>query len=114
MNWSITITADDPSAVYEQDYTLDYAEGDDNSARPNDELVRQAQDAAANLAIELGAPALITIVGHEDTSPGESFKPGYVSITVSRVDPAAPEPAQEATPAEIPMEEETPVDAPQT
>jgi hypothetical protein len=110
MNWSITTT--DPSAIYDEDYTLDYSDADDNTARPNEELVQQARDAAANLGLTLGEPVLITISGHENTAPGDGFRSGYVSITVSKTDPDNPphvpefQEAEEAETEEAPEQEE--------
>ena len=77
MNWAIG--ADGKLAV-------ELAEGED--AEPSKALVTKARRAAKSLAGELGGEVHVELHGHETTA-GRGFRPGHVTVTVSRANPKA-------------------------
>lgn len=68
------------------DLKVDTAEGEE--AEPDKALVAAARKAAATLAAKLAGSKdhHVEITGHETTS-GRGFRPGHVTITVSRIGP---------------------------
>jgi hypothetical protein len=84
MNWRIETTAD---SLKGHKATVERAEHEPDSAKPDPKVVTAARSAAKSLAAKLGGDVHVTIHGHE-TTEGEGFKPGYVTVTVSRLDPA--------------------------
>lgn len=89
MNWYITTTTDDPSSLTAAEPTIERAEDEDEALQPNATLVDDAKTAAQTLAIDMQSNVLITIQGHEEQVIADEFHPGYVTVTVSLVDPAA-------------------------
>jgi hypothetical protein len=84
MNWRIESMGDKLRTA-----AVDVTHGadEDTSTAPTDATVDTVRSAANETAKALGprlADVLVTIDGHEDTA-GTAFKPGHISITVSRL-----------------------------
>jgi hypothetical protein len=78
MNWHI-----------DSDGELHLELAEKEKAEPADkQLVATAKRAATSIAKKLGGKTSVEIHGHETTS-GRGFRPGHVSVTVSKVDPKA-------------------------
>lgn len=85
MNWHIETTGD---KLKEAKPDIQHGEHETATTKPKPKLLTAARNAADKLATELGGDTLVTIDAH-DTTEGEGFRPGHVTVTVSRVDPAA-------------------------
>lgn len=63
---------------------VEHAEGE--NTEPDKQLVTAARRAATSLAKKLGGECHVEVHGHE-TTVGKGFRPGHVTLSVSRLDP---------------------------
>lgn len=77
MNWHVDS---------EGELTVELAEKEE--AEPDKQLVATAKRAATSIAKKLSGDTYVGIHGHETTS-GRGFRPGHVTLTVSKLDPKA-------------------------
>lgn len=84
MNWQLN-TAD---KLTDAELEVARGENDKPDIDPDPALVKAARKAAADIAGALGKSAdhHIEVRGHE-TTRGRGFRPGHVTISVSRLDP---------------------------
>lgn len=79
MNWRIDTTSD---KLAKAEPIVELAENED--AEPSKPLVNAARKAARELAAKQQGTCSIEIHGHE-TTKGRGFRPGHVTVTVSKL-----------------------------
>jgi hypothetical protein len=87
LNWYIT--TENPDTLPNDEPSIERAEDEPEDFEPDQQLLEEAKTAAISLAAKLDGTSLITIQGHQEQPNGAGFKPGFVSVTVSLIDPTA-------------------------
>lgn len=84
MNWAFETTAAQLAAA---EPNVELADGEE--AAPDPVLVEAARDVGATIAEALGGADEYSVTVHaHETLQGSGFRPGHVSVVVSRLDPA--------------------------